>query len=81
MRRKLSLYPYSKLNSSHFFQGEFQRFKVERLERVEYFRDKKTGKEKPREIFRLDVAPILSKIGEGRSLFSPSNFLVENGQS
>jgi len=41
--------------------------------------DKKTGKEKPKEIFRLDVAPILSKIGEGRGLFSLFNSFVENG--
>lgn len=79
MRRRLSALPFSKLCSSHFFQGDLQPFKIERLERVKFVKDKKTGKEKPREINGLHVAPILNKIGEGRSPFSSSDFLADNG--
>lgn len=78
MKRSLSSLPYSKLSSSHFFHGDLQPFKIERLERVKFVKDKKTGKEKPREINGLHVAPILNKIGEGRSPFSPSDSLADN---
>lgn len=79
MRRRLSSLPSSKRSFSHFFHGELRRFKVERLERVEFVKDKKTGKEKPRDINKLDITPILNKIGEGMSLFSLFGPLADDG--